>query len=136
MAQSDETMTLTVNIPDRVLFSGQGIVRLVAESVVGSFGILPHRLDVVSPIITSILVYEGQDGVERYFALDEGVLIKAGLDVSISVRSAIMGDDLSHLRDQIEHEIRSLSDSEQHVRAILSKIEDDFIRLYHEVQYA
>lgn len=135
MAANNETMKLTVNIPDRILYKGTDIVRIVAESPFGAYGLLPHRLDMVMPLATGIMVFECQDGTERYIALDEGVLIKTGLDVSVSVRSAVIGDNLSRMRETVEKEYMQLGESEQNIQNILSRIEDDFIRLYHEVQH-
>ncbi len=135
MADQAETMKLTVNVPDRVLYQGSDIVRIIAESPYGTYGLLSHRLDMVCPLVTGILVFECADHAERYIALEEGVLVKAGLDVTVSVRSAVIGDDLAKMRELVETEFSQLSESEENVKGILAKIEDDFVRLYHEVRY-
>ena len=41
---------------------------------------------------------------EVYVAVDEGVLIKTGQDVLVSVRNAIVGTDLSQLREAVKEE--------------------------------
>jgi len=61
-------------------------------------------------------------------AVDEGVLIKTGLDVLVSVRNAIGGTDLAQLREAVEREFLSLSEREQNVRSVMAKMESGFIR--------
>ncbi len=46
-------------------------------------------------------------------AVDEGVLVKTGLDVIISVRNAIGGTDLGQLREAVEQEFLNLNEREQ-----------------------
>lgn len=61
-------------------------------------------------------------------AVDEGVLVKTGPDVLVSVRRAISGTDLGQLRDTVEQEFLSLSEHEQNVRSVMVKLESGFIR--------
>jgi len=69
------------------------VSRVVAETRAGSFGLLPRRLDCVAALTPGILVFEtGAEG-ESYVAVDEGVLIKTGPNVIVSVRRAIAGSD-------------------------------------------
>ena len=46
-------------------------------------------------------------------AVDEGVLIKTGPDVLVSVRRAIGGTDLGQLREAVEREFLTLDEHEQ-----------------------
>jgi F-type H+-transporting ATPase subunit epsilon len=82
------------------------------------------------------LIYENEAAGEAYVAIDEGVLVKAGLDVLVSVRNAIGGTDLGQLRETVEREFLHLDEQEQSVRSVLSKMESGFIRrlaeLHHE----
>ena len=55
----------------------------------GSIGILPRRLDCVAVLRAGILIYENDVGDEVYVAVDEGILIKTGAQVQVSVRDAI-----------------------------------------------
>ncbi len=60
-------------------------------------------------------------------AVDEGVLVKTGMDVLISVRNAIGGTDLGQLKAAIEKEFLSLNDLEKNARSVMSKMESGFI---------
>ena len=126
-------MHLKILLPFRVFAEEKGIARIVAETYEGSFGILPHRLDCTAALQPGILVYETEAGDEVFVAIDEGVLIKSGYEVLISVRDAISGADLGHLREAVEQEFLSYSQHEQIVRSVLAKIESNFIRRLEEI---
>jgi F-type H+-transporting ATPase subunit epsilon len=128
-------MNLKVLLPFRVFAEKTGVSRIVAETREGSFGLLPHRLDCVAGLAPGILIYENEAEGEVYVAVDEGVLIKTGLDVLVSVRNAIDGTDLGLLREAVEHEFLSLDDQEQSVRSIMAKMESGFIRRLAEFQH-
>ncbi len=82
-------MNLKILLPFQIFAEKTEVLRIVAETREGSFGILPHRLDCVAALAPGILIYKtNQDGTV-YLAVDEGVLVKAGQDVLVSVRQAI-----------------------------------------------
>src|ERR1700691_3944793 len=120
-------MNLKVLLPFQIFAEKTGVSRIVAETREGSFGLLPHRLDCVAALAPGILVYENEGEGEVYAAVDEGVLVKTGLDVLISVRNAIGGTDLGQLHAAVEKEFLNLDQREQSVRSAMSKMESDFI---------
>ena len=121
-------MNLKVLLPFRIFAEKTGVTRIVAETREGSFGILPRRLDCVAALAPGILIYENEIEGEVYLAVDEGVLIKTGVDVLVSVRNAVAGTDLGTLRDSVEREFLNLDEREQSVRSALAKMESGFIR--------
>ena len=121
-------MNLKVLLPFRVFAEKTGVTRIVAESQEGSFGLLPHRLGCVAALVPGILIYENETEGEVYVAVDEGVLIKAGPEVLVSVRNAIAGTDLRRLREAVEREFLNRDEREQGVRSVLAKMESGFIR--------
>ena len=121
-------MNLKVLLPFQVYAEKTGVVRIVAETREGSFGLLPHRLDCVAALAPGILIYEVQTEGEVYVAVDEGVLAKIGSEVIVSVHNAIAGTDLRLLRDAVEREFLNLNDRELRVRTVMAKIESGFIR--------
>ena len=84
-------MNLKILLPFKIFAEKTGVLRIVAETREGSFGLLPHRLDCVAALAPGILVYETEAEGEVYIAVDEGVLVKTGADVLVSVRNAIGG---------------------------------------------
>ena len=128
-------MTLKILLPSRIFARKTGVSRVVAETREGSFGILPHRRDCVAAIAPGILFYENQTEGEIYLAVGEGVLIKTGMDVSVSVRHAIAGTDLSQLHEAVSREFLRLDEQEQSVRSVMEKMESDFIRRLAEFHH-
>ena len=100
----------------------------------GSFGLLPQRLDCAAALIPGILTYETQEEGEVFLAVDQGVLVKAGTEVLVSVRNAIGGTDLDKLHEAVKREFLNLDEQEQNVRSVLAKMESGFIRRLREFQ--
>ena len=121
-------MNLKVLLPFRIFAEKTGVSRIVAETRQGSFGLLPHRLDCVAALAPGILIYENEADGEVFVAVDEGVLIKTGPDVLVSVRNAMAGTDLGRLRAAVEREFVNRDALEQSVRSVLTKIESGFMR--------
>jgi len=121
-------MNLKVLLPSQIFAEKTGVSRIVAETREGSFGLLPHRLDCVLALPPGILVYETEAEGEVYIAVDDGVLVKAGPDVLVSVRRALVGTDLGQLRDSVEQEFTALDEHEQNVRSVMARLEAGFLR--------
>lgn len=128
-------MHLKILLPFGIFAEKTGVARIVAETSEGSFGFLPHRLDCVASLVPGILIFETHATGEIYIAVDEGVMIKTGPEVLISVRNAITGKDLDRLHQAVEREFLSINEQEQNVRSALTKLESDFIRRLTEFHH-
>ena len=129
-------MNLKVLLPFGVFAEKAGVSRIVAETREGSFGLLPHRLDCVAALTPGILIYETEEEGEVYVAVDEGVLVKTGPDVLVSVRRAMGGTDLGRLHEAVAQEFLKLDEHEQSVRSVMAKLETGLLRrlatLHHD----
>lgn len=121
-------MNLKILLPFKVFADIRDVRRFVVETRSGSFGVLPRRLDCVMALAPGILTYEGADGREIYVAMDDGVLVKTGSDVLISVRNAIAGEKLGQLREAVEREFVAEDENAAIVKAALAKVEGDLIQ--------
>lgn len=128
-------MTLKVLLPFQVFSEHAGVTRLVAETPDGSFGLLPQRLDCVATLVPGILTYETETGGEVFVAVDEGVLVKTGPTVLVTVRRALAGDDLGQLRTRVEREFLSLDEHEQKMRAVMTRLEVGFLRRFADFRH-
>ncbi len=128
-------MNLKVLLPFQVFAEKTGVTRMVAETRDGSFGILPRRLDCVAALVPGILIYETEADGEVFLAVDEGVLVKTGPDVFVSVRRAMTGTDLRQLRDKVTQEFLALDEHDQSVRNVLAKLETGFLRRFADFQH-
>jgi F-type H+-transporting ATPase subunit epsilon len=125
-------MNLRILLPFRIFANKNGVVRIVAETSAGSFGLLPNRLDCVAVLVPGILIFEMKEEGEVYVAVDEGILVKTGTEVLVSVRNAIEGNDLASLRESVKKEFLNLDAQEQNVRRVMAKMESGFIRRFAE----
>ncbi len=121
-------MNLRVRLPFRLFTEKIDVSRIVAETTQGAFGILPHRLDCVAALGPGILSYQTEADGEVFVAVDEGVLVKTGVEVLVSVRRALGGTDLGQLREAVKREFQTLDEHEQTVRTIMAKLETGFMR--------
>jgi F-type H+-transporting ATPase subunit epsilon len=125
-------MKLKLLLPYQVFAEIEDVSRIVIETPQGSFGLLPRRLDCVAALEPGILTYETKAKGEVYIAVDEGILVKAGADVLVSVRNAIGGTDLGKLREAVEREFVDLDENERQMRAVLARLESGFVRHFTE----
>ena len=121
-------MRLKILLPFQVFAEADGVSRIVAETPEGSFGLLPHRLDCVAALAPGILTYETAGGGEVFVAVDEGVIVKAGPDVLVSVRRALAGADLGDLRDAVDRDFLTVDAQDKTVRSAVARMEADLIR--------
>ncbi len=128
-------MNLKVLLPFEILAERSGVSRIVAETREGCFGLLPHRLDCVAALVPGILIYEVETEGEVYVAVDQGVLVKIGREVLVSVRRALTGTDLGQLRDSVEREFLTLDEREQSVRSVMARLEAGFLRRFASFQH-
>ena len=128
-------MHLKVLLPFQIFADKIDVSSIVAETREGSFGLLPHRLDCVAALVPGILIYRTESGGEVLVAVDEGVLVKTGPDVLVSVRRALGGKDLSQLREAVTREFLTLDEHEQSVRTVMAKLETGFLRRFATFQH-
>ncbi len=107
----------------------------MAHTLQGSVGLLPHRLDCTAALAPGILIYETESDGEIYLAVDEGVLVKTGMDVLVSVRNAIGGTNLDKLHEAVNREFLDLNEQEKNVRSVLAKMESGLIHRLMEFQH-
>jgi F-type H+-transporting ATPase subunit epsilon len=129
-------MELKVLVPFQVFTERSGVSRILLTTRSGSFGLLHRRRDCVAALTPGILTYETEEEGECFLAVDEGVLVKTGPKVLVSVRRAILGSDLSTLRDAVEAEFLTMDEHQRDVRSVNAKLESGFLRrlaqLHHE----
>jgi F-type H+-transporting ATPase subunit epsilon len=128
-------MNLKILLPFQIFIDVSDVLRVVAQTRNGSFGLLPHRRDCVAALAPGLLLYATKALGEVYIAVDEGVLVKAGPRVLVSVRRAIAGTNLSELRHAVEHEFLHLDQQEQSARSVMAKLEAGFLHRLAALQH-
>lgn len=121
------SMNLKILLPFRVFIETKNVSSITIETSEGSYGILPQRLDCVAALVPGIFTYEIKSESPKYIAVDEGVMIKAGTQVLVSVRNAIGGTDLGKLGEMVKKDFNSRDESKMEVRSVMAKLEGGFI---------
>lgn len=129
-------MRLSVLLPFGVFAEASGVTRIVAETRTGAFGLLPHRRDCVAALAPGILAYETEADGEVFVAVDEGVLVKTGADVLVSVRRALGGTDLGQLHAAVETEFQAIDEREKNVRSAMATLETGFLHRFARLRHA
>ncbi|MDF1762164.1 MAG: F0F1 ATP synthase subunit epsilon [Oleibacter sp.] len=132
-------MTLKILLPNSVFSESHQVHRIVAMTPEGAFGILSHRRDCIAALSAGILVFEIKGAEETYVAVDEGILVKTGAEVLVSVRNAKSGFGLDELRDAVEQEFKHLDEQAQTLRFALTKMENGLMNrlasFHQDVRY-
>ncbi|MBU6453801.1 MAG: F0F1 ATP synthase subunit epsilon [Cyanobacteria bacterium REEB67] len=125
--QTKTLLTLKIITPTGIFAEIENVVSIVAETTEGSLGILPHRLDCAAALAPGIFSYQQSGKSHIYMAVDQGALVKTGLNVNVSVRNAIVGKDLAQLHEAIEKVYLNLSEEEKQARAVMQNLESNFL---------
>ena len=127
------SMALTVLLPTRIVLR-EHVTKIVAEGLHGSFCLLPRHMDFAAALVPGIVSLWPVGGKEVFLAVDQGVLVKTGSKVAISVRNAISGVDLEDLRRVVEEEFVRVDEQEQLNRSAVARIEAGVVRWFMETQ--
>ncbi len=125
-------MQLKVMQPTNVVID-ERVTKVTAEGEEGSFCLLPQHVDWVAALVPGILSFESETGAEIFLAIDEGILVKQGTMVWVSVRSAVRGVDLETLHQTVQQQFRQLDEQERQARSTLARLETSFVREFMEL---
>ena len=106
--------------------------KLKAEGAHGAFVILPRHVDCAIELKPCLLSYEQDDG-EIYYAIDGGLLVKCGRDVTV-ITPQLAGDaPLGELQTAVKTMQHAVDDQEARARRALRRIEMDIVRRFMEM---
>ncbi len=126
-------MRLKILLPYKVFADIQNVTKIVVETRAGSYGILPRRLDCTAALLPGILFFAREGEEEKYIAVSEGILIKAGNEVLVSVRNAIGNAPLGELKTMVDQEMIALDELEIDARTVMAKLETGFLRSFQKL---
>ena len=132
MTQPPNALHLEVYSPGNRIVSAP-VLKVTAEGAQGVFAVLPRHIDMVTTLTPGLLLYVTTDGQEHFLGLDEGILVKCGGDVRVSVLGAFESNDLATLRDEVTQKFLSLDDNERAARTALARLEVGAIRGIMEI---
>lgn len=121
-------MRLQVQTPTAAVVD-EDVAKVVAETEDGHFALLPRHVDFVAALVPGVLAFApaGEEASLCYVAVDEGILVKCGDDVRVSVRRAARGE-LATLARTVAEEFRRYDEHEQVARAAVARLEAAALR--------
>jgi F-type H+-transporting ATPase subunit epsilon len=126
-------MRLKVFLPSEILIDEE-VIKIVAEAQNGFFCLLPRHIDYLSTLVPGIFYYFSPDGSEKFLAVDQGILVKCGLEVLVSIRNAVQGPELGVLEKMIKEQFEVEEEREIATNLAFSKLEANFVRRFMEVE--
>ncbi len=132
MNSPTSVMHLKVVLPTKILLETD-VVQVNAEAENGMFCLLPRHLDFVATLIPSLLSLVSSQGEEKFLAIDQGILIKHGDQVTVATQHAVQGGDLGKLKQTVEQQFRLIDEREAATRSVLAKLEVSTIRRFIEL---
>lgn len=126
-------MKLKVWLPAEILFEEE-VSRIRAEAPNGWFGLLPRHIDFVTALVPGVLTFDPIGRPREYLAVDCGILIKCGPEVSVSTRNAVRGLSLATLKKEVEQQFLAQQEREKAGRAFEARLEADLVRRLLEME--
>ncbi|MFW6113152.1 MAG: F0F1 ATP synthase subunit epsilon [Thermodesulfobacteriota bacterium] len=125
-------MRLKIMTPTQIVVN-QETAKVIAEAENGSFCLLPRHIDFVAALVPGILSFFDSEGTEEFAAVDEGILIKAGREVLVSIRNAVRSKELGTLRQTVAQEFQVKDERERTALAAGARLEADIVRKFIEL---
>ncbi len=126
-------MNLTILLPEKTYWQGR-VKKVVGEARNGSFCLLPAHIDFVTIMVPGIFYTVTEEEQEVYLAINEGVLLKTGREVTLATINAIKGENLGSLKRQIVEDFKKVNQQDRKARQALQKLEADFVRRFLDLE--
>ncbi len=127
------TMRLRILLPTEVLVD-EAVNKVTAQADNGDFCLLPRHIDFVAALAPGVLAFYAANGEESFAAVDHGVLVKCGRDVSVSTPNGARGASLNELQTLVEERFLKLDDQQRKARTALGRLEAGTLRGFREMQ--
>lgn len=126
-------MTLKVLLPTSYLLE-EKVFKVRGESSQGEFCLKPRHIDYTTALTPGIFSYVSHMGKEHFLAVDNGILVKQGLEVMLATRRAVKGE-LGELEREVENMLNEKVEREKQSRSAVAKLEIGFIKRFLEFSH-
>lgn len=123
-------MNLKILLPSKV-FLDEEVIKVTGESPLGGFTLKPRHIDMATCIVPGLMSYETPAGETVLLAVDHGVTVKRGDDVTVAANSAVRGE-LGTLEEELRRMLSITDDHERSARTAVARLEADFVRRFLE----
>lgn len=125
-------MQIIIRLPDQVLYTGQAL-KVYGEAENGSFSILPNHADFITSLVPSVFLITEKTTHERFFGLDQGLLMKNGRIIEVIARRGVEGSSLQDLAIQMQRSFSLDDEQERQARSALAKLEIGMAKQFREL---
>ncbi|MDR2777916.1 MAG: hypothetical protein LBB13_00200 [Rickettsiales bacterium] len=129
---SKNILNLRIYTPQK-LFLEEKIVKMHISETEVNYTILPRHIDYLSSFNRSTVNFEKTNGEKVYLWLNQGILVKCGREIQISVFSAISGGDsepdLRKAMENFQKNFKNLVESGKKFKSTLRNIESRIIKI-------
>lgn len=123
-------MRLKLILPYRTILDKK-VEKITAPGSNGDFQILPRHIDGTWTLRAGILTITTDK--DKYYAINQGVVVKQGNIVYLSTFQAIAGESLRELSQTVEDSLKILDEREKKAREVLIRLEMDTIKRFIEI---
>ena len=89
---------------------------------------MPKHIDFVTALVPGVMTFQPCGKPEEYLAIDHGILVKCGAEVSVSTRNAVRGTSLEQAEAGRRAPVPGEQEREKAARAFEAKLEADLVR--------
>ena len=125
-----------------VLVTPQGIVlqenirKITIETLDGYHTLLPRHVDFVSALTAGIITFLPQNDSEKYAACHQGIVVKKGDKITLSVQNAVLGETLSELQELIKTEFKQNEEQRKQLNTAMARLELGLMRGFQQLKGA
>ncbi|NGP89866.1 F0F1 ATP synthase subunit epsilon [Fodinibius halophilus] len=128
----NQQMHLKIMVPERIITEVDAD-KIIAEAYNGFFCLKPKHIDFTAALKRGILYYYSNND-EQIIAIDKGILVKCGANVSVSVLNAIRGENLNEIEQQVQVEFSKAQDLEEASVQALKNLEAELVQHFVDLQ--
>ena len=125
-----------------VLATPQGIAlqekisKITLETQEGYHTLLPRHVDFVAALAAGIVTYFTEEGKAKYAACHQGIVVKKGDKVTLSVQNASLGETLPELQNLIKQEFKQNEEQRKQLNTAMARLELGLVRGFRQLKGA
>lgn len=123
-------MNLKILLPSKI-FLDETVTKITGESPMGGFTLKPRHIDMATAIAPGIMTFATEDGETIHLAVDRGVAVKRGGQVTVVANKAVRGE-LGELENEVRKMLKVTDERERSARTAVARLEADFVRRFLE----
>ncbi|MDX1585888.1 MAG: hypothetical protein R3222_04055 [Balneolaceae bacterium] len=129
---NNNSMHLKILTPEQII-ADTWVDKIVAEAHNGFFCLKPRHIDFTSALRAGIFYYY-REGEEFLTAIDNGILVKCGVEVLVSAHNAVAGKNLSELDKLVKQKFLKEEETEEASVLALRNLEAELVQHFVDLE--